>query len=291
MEKQKRRMGDRKDGALMRKVDSMQFITAIIYPNRCDNEAYIGERIDLTNLNAYLKKKNEGETVFPYTMFHVILAALVKTITLRPKLNRFIANRNFYMRNETSAAFVVKKQFNDNGGEALAVLHAKDEDTIESIHENLFQQIMACRSDEPDRSSDNMDILNKIPHWISKAAVRFIAFLDRHGKVPSDLIATDPYYCSVVISNLGSIRLRSGYHHLTNWGTCSLFCIIGEKKLTPIFQPDGSYEMHETLDLGLTIDERLADGYYYSKSVKLLKHLLQNPELLERPANEEVQYE
>ena len=80
-------------------------------------------------------------------------------------------------------------------------------------------------------------------------------------------------------------------HHLTNWGTCSLFCIVGEKKTAPYFTADGSYEMRETLDLGLTIDERLADGYYYSKSIKLLKYLLEHPELLERPANEEVDYD
>ena len=48
--------------------------------------------------------------------------------------------------------------------------------------------------------------------------------------------------------------------------------------------------MHETLQLGLTLDERIADGYYYSKTVKLLKYLLQNPRLLEVPANEEVDY-
>ena len=42
--------------------------------------------------------------------------------------------------------------------------------------------------------------------------------------------------------------------------------------------------------LGITLDERIADGYYYSKSIRLLKHLLQNPELLELPANQEVEY-
>ena len=39
MEKTKRRMGDRKDGVLLRDLPSIQFITGIIYPNRCDNEA------------------------------------------------------------------------------------------------------------------------------------------------------------------------------------------------------------------------------------------------------------
>ena len=252
METQKKRRGDRKDGRLMRELDSLHYVTGILYPNRCDNEAYISQRIDLTNMNAYIAKKNETETEFPYTMFHLVLAALMKTITLRPKLNRFIVNSNFYQRNEVSASFVVKKQFSDKGAEALAFLHCKDEYTLSDIHDYIRRQVTECRS---------------------------------------DIIATDPYYSSVVISNLGSIKLKCGYHHLTNWGTCSLFCIIGEKAVRPIYAPDGTMTMKETLDLGLTIDERLADGYYYSKSVRLLKHLLEHPEELEKPMKEEVIYE
>lgn len=108
-EQYKRRFGDRKDGRLMRELDSMHYITPLIYPNRCDNEAYISERIDLAPINAYIAKKNESQPDLPYTMFHVIVAALVKTLTLRPKMNRFIANRNVYQRYNVSAAFVVKR--------------------------------------------------------------------------------------------------------------------------------------------------------------------------------------
>ena len=291
MEQQKRRRGDRRDGKLLRELDSLHFITGIIYPNRCDNEAYISERIDLTAINAYLARKNETETDFPYTMFHLIVAALLKTITLRPKLNRFIVNSNFYQRNEISAAFVVKKQFSDKGAEALAFLHSKEDFTVEDVHEYIRSQVQECRSEKVDSSTENMDILNKLPRWLGKTAVKFIMFLDTHGWVPKALVATDPYYRSVVLSNLGSIKLKCGYHHLTNWGTCSLFCIIGEKKMSPFFDVNGHVVMKETLDLGLTIDERLADGYYYSKSVRLLKYLLEHPEELEKPLKEEVRYE
>lgn len=291
MERTKRRWGDRKDGVLLRDLPSIQFITGVIYPNRCDNEAYISERIDLTPIKTYIARKNETETDFPYTFFHVIVAALVKTIMLRPKLNRFIANQNFYMRNNISASFVVKKEFADHGAEALATLHAKEDDNIESVHQYIRSQVKSCRSDKVDPTTDSMDTLNKLPRWISKTAIKFIMWLDKHGWVPSSMIETDPYYSSVVISNLGSIKLKSGYHHLTNWGTCSLFCIIGEKKMTPVFDANGNATMRETLDLGLTIDERLADGYYYSKSIRLLKYLLEHPEELEKPLKEEVSYE
>ena len=291
MEQQKRRIGDRRDGKLLRELDSLHFITGIIYPNRCDNEAYISERVDLTAINAFLARKNETEKDFPYTIFHLIVTALLKTITLRPKLNRFIVNSNFYQRNEISAAFVVKKQFSDKGAEALAFLHSKEDFTVEDVHEYIRSQVQECRSEKVDSSTENMDILNKLPRWLGKTAVKFIMFLDKHGWVPKDMVATDPYYSSVVLSNLGSIKLKCGYHHLTNWGTCSLFCIIGEKKMSPFFDENGYVVMKETLDLGLTIDERLADGYYYSKSVRLLKYLLEHPEELEKPLKEEVRYE
>lgn len=286
----KRKHGDRKDGVLLRKLDSLHFITGIIYPDRCDNEAFISECIDLTHANAYLEKKNAGNPEYKYNLFQLIVAALIKTITLRPKMNRFIVNSNFYQRNEVSASFVVKKLFADNGAEALAFIHAKDDDTVDTIHDSIYQQVSVCRSDKIDGSTESMDIFNKMPRWLSKFIVHVIMFLDRHGWVPKGLIETDPYYSSCVISNLGSIKLHSGYHHLTNWGTCSMFCLIGEKKLRPFFNDDGTYEMKDSVDIGLTIDERLADGYYYSKTIKLFRKLLENPELLELPASEDIEY-
>ena len=55
-------------------------------PQPMRQRGYISQRIDLTNMNAYIaKKKNETETEFPYTMFHLVLAALMKTITPAPQ--------------------------------------------------------------------------------------------------------------------------------------------------------------------------------------------------------------
>lgn len=287
----KRKMGDRRDGRLMRELDSMHFIVPLIYPNRCDNEAFISERIDLTNANAYLERKNAENPEYKYNLFQLIVTAILKTITLRPKMNRFIVNKNTYERNEVSAAFVVKKLFADDGAEALAFIHSKPEDNIDTVHDTIYRKVSTCRGDNSeDSSTDTMDILNKMPRFISKFLVSILCFLDRHGWIPQSIIATDPYYSTVVLSNLGSIKLHSGYHHLTNWGTNSVFVAIGEKKPRPFFNPDGSFEMRDSVDLGLTIDERIADGYYYSKTVRLLRKLLENPELLETRLDEEVDY-
>jgi len=286
----KRKIGDRKDGTLLRNTDSMHLIMPLMYPNRCDNEAFISERIDLTNINRYLEKKNADNPDYAYNLFQIMVTAMLKTITLRPRMNCFIANKNMYQRNEVTAAFTVKKVFSDRGGEALASIHSKGSDTIDSIHEQIRQQVGFCRSEEKDPSTASMDIVQKLPRFLVKFVGAVARFLDRHGWMPQAVIATDPFYSSVVLANLGSIGLHAGYHHLTNWGTTSVFCVIGEIKKRPFYDENGNVEMRESVDLGLTIDERLADGYYYSKTIRLLKKLLEEPELLERPLDEKVEY-
>lgn len=285
-----RKFGDRKDGTYLKNISSMHAIMPLMYPNRCDNEAYISERIDLTAINRYLEKKNESGPDYPYNLFQVMVTALLKTITLRPKMNRFIANQTMYQRNEVTASFTVKKLFSDDGGEALAKIRTDGSETIDIIHDEIFRQVSFCRSDEKDPSTNSMDIIQKFPKFMLKLIGAGARFLDRHGRMPAGVIATDPFYSSAVLANLGSIGLHAGYHHLTNWGTCSVFCVIGEIKKRPFYDDDGHMEMRESVDLGLTIDERLADGYYYSKTVRLLKHLLENPELLEQPLSEKVNY-
>lgn len=290
---QKKRWGDRRDGRWLRELDSLHQFMPYLYPNRADNEAFISERIDLTNLNKYIEKKNAANPEYAYKIFQILAAALVKTVTLRPKMNRFIQGRRIYQRNKLTLAFVVKKEFSDDGGEALAFVEFDENTTIDTVHDKIFEIINTYRGkeDKVDNSTAGMDMLCKLPRPILSFVMWILHTLDFYGRVPNFLVKEDPNYASVFITNLGSIGLKSGYHHLSNWGTSSIFVIIGEKKMSPFYDEAGNVEMRETLDLGLTLDERIADGYYYSKTVKLLKYLLQNPELLEQPAKEEVDYE
>ena len=146
------------------------------------------------------------------------------------------------------------------------------------------------RHEGKDKSTESMDMLQKTPLPLKKALGAGARFLDRHGWMPQSVIATDPFQSSVVLANLGSIKLHSGYHHLTNWGTTSVFVIIGEMKERPYFDAEGNREMRMSVDIGLTVDERISDGFYCSRAVRLLKTLLEDPELLELPLGERVDY-
>lgn len=285
----------RKDGTLVPETDPMHLITPHMVPNRCDNEAVLTELFDMTAVEAYLAKKNADGPEFKYTFFHVICAAIAKVLVLRPRMNRFYAGRRLYDRNDILFAFVVKKKFEDNGAEALAIIKVDKDGEIspvEQIHGKVKDIVYSVRKEnKTEGTTEKMGILTKLPRGLLRFVMSFLNWLDYHGKYPAALMKDDPYFASVFVSNLGSIKMHANYHHLVNWGTNSIFVVIGEKKLTPFFQPDGSVQMRDALELGLTIDERIADGVYFAKSIHLLRRLLSQPELLDEPIQTPVDYE
>ena len=281
-------MKHRFDATYLKDIDSMHFIMPYIFPNRCDNETFFSFQIDLSNLNEYIKKKNSSNPDYKYNMYQCIVTAVLKTVTLRSKLSYFIHNYKMYKRNEVSAAFTVKQEFSDNGGEVLCFVRSKPEWNIDDVHNELKRQLLKLKSKEyVDETTGVMDVLNKIPKFISRPIVKFVTWLERKGLVPKALIETDIYHSSVVLANLGSIGLPEGFHHLTNWGTTSMFVVIGEAGRMPFFENE-KVVFKDGVKVGLTVDERIADGYYFSKSMKMMQLFLQEPELLDRPLNEKL---
>lgn len=281
----KRRIGDRSDGTQIRDIDAMHYVMPLMYPNRCDNEAYMKVSVDITKTEDYIKKHNEEHPDNRIAIFDIIIAAMLKTLRLRPQMNRFIANQTMYQRNCITAAFTVKKEFRDDGDETLARIVAEDTDNLESISFKVREQIAKCKV-EDDESTDAMNFIKRLP---AKHVIGVVArYLDRHGWMPKSVIATDPYQCSVVLTNLGSLGMDIGYHHLMNWGTNSIFVIVGTKKYKPFYDKDGNVIMKRVIDLAVTLDERISDGFYYGRSLRLVQKLIENPELLEGALSKEI---
>ena len=286
-----RKWGDRKDGVWLKDIPALNRMMPGLMPNRADNEAHISIDIDLRPLNAYLQKLNEGRTEDKYTFFHLVSAAIGKAFILRPKMNRFIVGSKMYQRKKVTIGFAVKKQFNDHAEEGLAFFTYDPKETLESYHGKIMQQIHLTKSDtQKDTSTGAMDIVCKLPQWMINTFVKFVLWLDKHGWAPDSLVGSDPNHAAIFLSNLGSIGLPGGYHHLVNWGTNSCFVIVGRREWKKEYLPDGSEDLHEVLPLGITLDERIADGYYYSGTVALVRELLAHPELLELPADTPVEY-
>ena len=292
MEQRPKKRGDRFDGYWLRdEAPALTQFTAYLMPNRTDSEAHINADFDCRPLDAFLAKKNAGRTQDKYTYFHLFLAAAVKCFVLRPRMNRFISGNRLYLRDHISVSFVVKKKFEDKAEEGLAYKRYGENDTVDTQHESIMEEIHQCRREDVlDNSTDMMTKLLRLPRWLLHIIVNILFALDRKGKVPYDLIKADPNYSSIFMTNLGSIGMDSGYHHLNNWGTNSFFVMIGKKHLAPEWHEDGTCTVRPVISLGFTLDERIGDGYYYAGTMRLLTKILENPELLELPFSTPVEY-
>lgn len=291
-----KRKGDRRDAYLVRKVDPMHALMARMLDERTDNEAVMTEKIELTAAEEFLAKKNAEGPEYKYTLFHLFLAATAKVLALRPKMNWFFQNGRLYERENITLTFTAKHKFADHADEFIMILKVDERDEapspLEQVHEKVCREVYKVRNEtKTDDTTDFMTTLTKLPQWVLKLVVKFLRWADRTGRMPADISKINPYEQSVFLSNLGSIKMSADYHHLSNFGTNSVFIIIGEKKPTPFFDEAGNVTMKPALDLGITVDERIADGFYFIRSIRLLRYLMAHPELLERPLYEPVDWE
>ena len=132
-----------------------------------------------------------------------------------------------------------------------------------------------------------IEIFAKIPHWLLRIIFKILGWLEYCGRMPKSLSEGDTNYASVLLSNLGSIKCDSVYHHLNDYGTNSIVATIGTAHNALVYGDDGKEHLREVVDMQVTLDERIADGFYFARSLKLISYLLEHPEELEKPIGEE----
>ncbi len=279
--------GDRPDGRWVRGT-GMQTIMGNIMPNRTECEVCCRDKIDATELLRFLEKRNAEHPDYKTTVFHCALLVIARIVRERPFLNRFIQGRRMYERHEISLSFVAKRRFADGAEEALLVVVPREDETIDSLSRYIAGDVKETRKSE--HSTDGvdkiMDVLAKLPRPLLMFVIKMIRVMDFWGCLPHGLWETDPNYTTVLASNLGSIRCPSVYHHLNNYGTNSIMITIGTLHKEELLMEDGHKELRDVIDISATLDERIADGFYFARSLKLLRYVFAHPELLDRPLNE-----
>ncbi len=292
MEKQPRKWGDRPDGVWVKDAPGLNVVMANLYPNRTDCEVYLHQEIDVTELLKFIDAKNGPDAPFKTTLFHCFVTMFARVINERPYLNRFVQGRRIYQRDEISISFVAKRRFADHSEEALMQYIAKGPHTLADISRAIVGDVHEMRDTPQAQGID--DVINKfakMPRPLLMLAIRIVRWLDFWGKTPRCLREGDSNCATLLLSNLGSIRCPAVYHHLNNYGTTSLLVTIGAIHKVPTVMEDGSVVLRDFVDIGATLDERIADGFYFARSLKLIQHICHHPQLLDQPLEEDSHYE
>ena len=261
----------RKDAVLLNDPDPFHSIVPYVMPKRTEAEVSTDVTFDITDLLKFIKKHNEEEGT-NYKLFHCICTAVGKTIYHRPKLNIFVAGRKFWMRNDITLSFVAKQKFEDEAVETLMTLKVRDDMNLDDISKLILGDVKKARSESGNSLDATMDLVGKLPRFVLEIFFWILSRMESHGIYPESLKAGDPNYTTCLLANLGSIGADSCYHHLSNFGTSSMMGTIGT-----MYKDENG---RDKVKMTVTLDERIADGFYFSKSLKLMKYMLEHPETL-----------
>jgi len=281
-------MRDRKDAKRV-PIPGLMQCCIDLKPGRNENEVYINSNMDITPLCYFVKQKaSEG---VKYTYFQAFITAIAKTLYLRPKLNQFISNRHLYVHNDVTVSFVAKMTLDDKSEEIMLVIKIDPEDTIDTISDKVAKKIENLRGKHVDKKGANsaIDTLGKLPNFIRIPVFGFLKNLSKKGLLPNSLMKDNIYFTSIIVSNLGSIHCGAIYHNIANFGTNSVLATIGEIKTEKKFDENNQEIVYKACEFGITLDERIADGFYFAKSVKLIEYLLQHPQLLCEPMSKPIE--
>lgn len=279
---------DRKDAKRLRNVNGLSQISIDLKPRRCDSDVYINQKIDVTKLVEYVEKRKKDGIEISY--FHAFVTALGKLLYHREKLNYFVANRHIYKHNDIIISFVAKVTFDDKSEELMILIPISPNDNIISISNKVREKVSILRNGKTNKAGANkaIDTLGKLPNILRVPLIGAFKWCDKKGILPSSLIQDNIYYSSMIVSNLGSIKCGAIYHNINDFGTCSSLATMGEIKDEMVII-DGKQEIKKICEFGVNIDERIADGYYFAKSIKVLQNLLNNPKLLEDRIDEKIE--
>lgn len=270
----------RRDGILLRNIDPMRKILPYLFRNRNGSIVYSPEAIEFDNAKALIKHLNKEDPSLKVGTFEMVIAALVRTISQYPHLNRFVGGKKIYARKSISFSFVVLKMENGVQVETNSKVYFEKTDTIYDVARKVNASIDLCLSAESKNDDKLMEYVTRMPSLLINLVTTSAKKMNDWGIIPLGLIHTDPLFSTSYISNLGSIGHDALNHHLYEWGTTSLFVTMGKLNKVNQLNTDGTINSKTILNLVISVDERIADGVYLVKSLKYFKSLLSRPEKL-----------
>lgn len=263
------------DGVRLKHLNHYQRIIPFVMPSRNDATVLYEANIDITHTLAFLKAFNQDNDTNASIM-DVIMAAMVRMLSQRPHLNRFVVGKNMYARNQIIGSFALKKEMSEQAETTEVKITFDPADTLLDSVSKIRSGIEENKGNDATNDQEGFtNLMNKLPNWLISMVIGLVKGLDRIGRMPKSIHALSPFHASFFLTNLGSLGIGSVYHHLYELGTVSWFVGLGNIKT------DRKNEtVKRTIDLKFVYDERLTDGYYAAKALRMLVKFIEHPEKL-----------
>lgn len=280
--------GKRYDGRRVHNIDPFQRIIPYIMKTRTDSMNMFEDLIPCDSFDAYIREKNAEGIKISY--MHILIAAIVRLIALRPQLNRFVMNHKIYTRPKIWVSFVVHQTLRDGSTGTTIKLCFEGTETIFEICDKINQAIQkeTTQKTESNATDKLAGLIMSIPSPLISFVVNILMFMDRHNLLPKAVLEASPFHTSFFLTNLKSLGINHVYHHVYEFGTTGLFIAMGKEKNLLVMKGD-EIAGQKNMGFSLVCDERFCDGLYFAISLRQLKKFLANPACLEEPLDKKVE--
>jgi len=267
----------RKDGVRLKKIDPMYSIVPHIMERRSDALNYITIDIPVEPMDKYIRAKRQQGLKISH--LSLVLSAYVRTVAEFPQLNRFIVNRKIFARKELAVGMVVLRA-NTLESETMSKIYFDKTDSIDTVEAKMDEYITNNRKEDSNNKTDKIISTLCSMTLLMRIGINLLKWLDKHSLLPKSIIDASPFHCSIVITNLGSLRTNHIYHHIYDFGTVSQVLALGNMREVPK-RKGTEVEFVRCLPIGVVMDERICSGAYYATAFKRFAEYLKDPSKLE----------
>jgi len=265
----------RPDGKLVQSTHPYRKVVFSINRNKSESQVQFEYTVDAQPILEYIQKSRSKHHL---TLNHCIIAAVNYALAENPTLDRFVMGGRLYQRNERSISFTVKKiKLSKKAALGTVKLLMRDGESFDSLCQRISKAIERERQPKPTSVDNEMSLLSIIPAPILKLIINIGYWLNEHHLLPNSILKPDVMHTSIFVANLGSLQMKSAYHHLYEWGTCPIFITVGNIEETP-WAEEGNIVMRKTLTAKFSFDERITDGLTAWEAIKSGLDTIESPE-------------
>ncbi len=269
-------------------ISPMARLEPYIMENRIGSQNFIFDKINLTQVDKYIKKK-QAEGLKNFNLMHVLIASYIRTCSQRPAINRFVKGQRIYSRKLVSICLTIKKEMSLESPDTVVKILMKPDATADDVYYALNEKIEGYREEKNSSFDKLAKSLNYIPGFLLRWTIRFLRFLDYCRLLPKKLTELSPFHASFFITSMGSLGIPPVVHHLYDFGTVPAFCSFGAKQREFKVNPDGSVYKYSYVDVTYNLDERICDGYYFASALKYMRGIFKKPEILDAPPEQVIE--
>ena len=276
----------RKGARYLKTLTPIERIMPHVMPKRSDSQVFFTDDIDCTAIDAYIKEKREQGIDMTY--LDVFVASAVRLYAKRPALNRFVMGGRIFANEKIWVSMALKKSLRDNEPETTIKIPFTGHETIFEVKAKFDEQIHANKETGSSNGTDKLaKALTSIPNWGMRWAFALIRFLDRSSLLPEAITDLSPFHGGLFITYLKSLGIPGIYHHIYDLGTIGQFIAVGKERMAPVVdQKTGDIVARKIMTMMVVADERICDGLYYARSMRLFRRILENPWMLEERLEE-----